>query len=201
MNYFIEKQFPVDISYGAMGGPSFLTHITTSRSGYEYRNQCWQYPRGRYNVSHGVKTKEQFAQLMGFFRNCCGKAVGFRFKDWMDFQADDVMIAIGDGQETEFQLVKHYPLDWEHVSARIITKPIASTFSLRVDGHVCRDEEYSLDDRTGMVELREAPVMGAPICASFEFDVPVRFDCDTFHGSMDAWKSYGMQAIELVELR
>ena len=81
MQDFAEIQFPTDISYGASGGPVYLTEIVTSLSGHEQRNSKWSQARAKYNVASGIKTEAQWKALIAFFRARRGMAVGFRFKD------------------------------------------------------------------------------------------------------------------------
>jgi uncharacterized protein (TIGR02217 family) len=45
---FVEVQFPSDISYGATGGPMFLTDVVATVSGHEQRNSKWSQARARY---------------------------------------------------------------------------------------------------------------------------------------------------------
>ena len=61
---FHEVQFPVDISYGAVGGPSYSTGVITSMSGGEQRGQHWAQSRIKYDVSQNVKKKEQLDRPM-----------------------------------------------------------------------------------------------------------------------------------------
>jgi uncharacterized protein (TIGR02217 family) len=105
---FLEIQFPTDIGYGATGGPVYSTDVVTMFSGHEQRNSNWKNARGKYNIATGVKTEEQWQALISFFRSCKGKAVGFRFKDWIDYKSKNQQIGIGDGETAEFQLVKAY---------------------------------------------------------------------------------------------
>ena len=72
---FVEVQFPSDISYGATGGPMFLTDVVATVSGHEQRNSKWSQARARYNVASGVKTETQWQALIAFFRARRGKAV------------------------------------------------------------------------------------------------------------------------------
>lgn len=201
MECFIEERFPEDISFGAEGGPSFQTEIVQTRGGHEHRNQCWEHARARYTISHGVKTKTQLGELIAFFRTCGGRALGFRFKDWMDFEARDQLIGVGDGQEVSFQLIKDYEIGGEHSVRRMITKPVPHSVDIIVDGARLHPRDFEVDTSSGMVTLREAPSMGAPIRADFEFDVPVRFDTDYLSASMDQFAAFGWRHIELVELR
>ena len=101
-----EIKFPTDISYGSVGGPEYLTEIASSVNGREYRNIRWQQARIRYNVASGIKTREQAEKLITFFRARKGKGIGFRFKDWLDYQALRSKIGVGNGTRQEFQLIK-----------------------------------------------------------------------------------------------
>lgn len=105
---FYERTFLPEIAYGATGGPEFSTDIITSSNGYEQRNINWLNSRNRYNLAPAIKNKEQLEYLISFFKACQGKAIGFRFKDWMDFQIKNQVIAAGDGEAKEFQLIKTY---------------------------------------------------------------------------------------------
>ena len=120
---FVEVQFPSDISYGATGGPMFLTDVVATVSGHEQRNSKWSQARARYNVASGVKTETQWQALIAFFRARRGKAVGFRFKDWGDFKAvNQPLLSLGG---TQYQLVKQY------VSGAVVSAMSRNWSSLR----------------------------------------------------------------------
>jgi uncharacterized protein (TIGR02217 family) len=126
MTGFHEVQFPPDISYGASGGPGYATTVVTTVSGHERRNANWAMARGRWNVAHGLKKREQVAELIAFFRARRGRAYGFRFKDWTDHQALAQSLGVGDGATKTFQLVKHYASGGA-IETRVIAKPVAGT--------------------------------------------------------------------------
>jgi uncharacterized protein (TIGR02217 family) len=46
--------------------------------------------------------------VAGFFYSRQGKARGFLFKDWLDYEATDTRVGTGDGVTTVFPLVKTY---------------------------------------------------------------------------------------------
>lgn len=108
MRSFAEVQFPPEISYGSKGGPEFSTDIVATFSGHEQRNINWQEARAKYDISSGIKTEQQWQQLIAFFRSRRGKAIGFRYKDFADYRSINQLIGKGDGQQKEFQLVKYY---------------------------------------------------------------------------------------------
>jgi len=103
---FHEVQFPPDIAYGATGGPAYATAVVEAGGGFEKRNVNWAAARGKWNVASGLKNRSQVSTLIAFFRARKGKAYGFRFKDWTDYQATAQTIGVGDGLVTAFQLVK-----------------------------------------------------------------------------------------------
>ncbi len=174
---FVETRFPDDISYGSGGGPEYATDVVATESGHEQRNIVWQSARARYNVAHGIKTQAQLDALIAFFRARKGRAYGFRFKDWADYQGINQLLATGDGSSSQFQLVKRRYSSGGVEEVRSITKPVAGTVSVYLDS-VLVSAGFTVDDTTGLVTLSSAPGNGVAVTADFEFDVPVRFDTD-----------------------
>lgn len=196
---FVEVQFPADISYGSSGGPEYATDIVASSNGYEQRNVNWQQARARYNVAHGVKTKAQLDALIAFFRARKGRAHGFRFKDWTDYQATAETIGTGNGVATQFQLVKHYA-SGSVTELRTIKKPVSGTVQIYKNA-VLQTSGVSVDSATGVVNFAVAPGVGQVITASFQFDVPVRFDTDRLSATLDAYGVHSWLDIPLIEVR
>lgn len=87
MTGFHDVRFPDAIARGATGGPEYSTDIITVASGFEQRNINWQASRARYDIGTGIRTREQMAEVIAFFRARKGRAYGFRFRDWTDFDA------------------------------------------------------------------------------------------------------------------
>jgi uncharacterized protein (TIGR02217 family) len=199
MSGFHEVQFPPDISYGASGGPGYSTTVVTTVSGHERRNANWAQARGRWNVAHGLKKREQVAALIAFFRARKGRAYGFRFKDWTDYQAFAQLLGVGNGTTTTFQLVKRYS-SGVVVEVRTITKPVAGTVRVYRDG-VEAESGWSVNTTTGLVTFTNAPAPGVQVTADFEFDVPVRFDSDQMDITVETYQLGSWQQIVLLEIR
>lgn len=190
---FVEVQFPSDISYGATGGPMFLTDVVATVSGHEQRNSKWSQARARYNVASGVKTETQWQALIAFFRARRGKAVGFRFKDWGDFKAvNQPLLSLGG---TQYQLVKQY-VSGAVVSERIITKPVAGTVKLYRNS-LLQASGWSIDTATGIITTS----LTGTLTVDFDFDVPVRFDTDELALSLDSFNAGSWNNIPLIEVR
>jgi len=201
---FVEVQFPTDISYGADGGALFSTDIITTYGGSEQRNINWSAPLGMWTVEHGVKTIAQLEILIAFFRARQGRAVGFRFKDWLDYHVTagtNGNIGTGDGVEVDFQLRKQYINGGVTVN-RPITKPVAAGLLIYVDGVLqTLTTHYTVDDTTGIVTFVTAPGDTLAVTASFDFDVPVRFDIDHMSASIPAFETGSWGSIPIIELR
>lgn len=195
---FVEIQFPPQISYGSSGGPEFSTDIVETFGGHEQRNINWSQARGAWNVAHGVKNESQYSALLAFFRARYGRAIGFRFKDWSDYNAIGQIIGTGNGVKTEFQLVKSY------ISSitvdRPIKKPVSGTVQIFFDG-VSQPSGWSVNTATGVVTFLSAPGNGVIVSANFEFDVPARFDTDKFDLTLDTIGIGSWGNIPVVEIR
>lgn len=192
---FIEVQFPTDISFGSAGGPEFSTEIITLGSGHEQRNQNWSQPRERWNVAYGVDTKIKLNALVDFFMARKGMAVGFRFKNHDDFEGADEAIGIGDAVETDFQLVKNYS-----TLARNITKPVDGSETIYLNGAPQDISVFELDYTSGIVIFDSPPGDAVVITATFEFDVPVRFDTDYLPVQFVTYEARAA-SVPVVELR
>ena len=199
MSGFHEVQFPPDISYGASGGPGYLTTVITTVSGHERRNANWAAARAKWNVAHGLKKREQVAALIAFFRARRGRAYGFRFKDWTDYQALAQPLGQGDGATREFQLVKVYASGGE-AESRVITKPVEGTVKIYRDG-IEAVSGWSLEATTGLITFSSAPASGVQVTADFEFDVPVRFDTDRIATSVASFQAGEAPNVPVVEVR
>lgn len=200
MASFHEVRFPPDISYGAVGGPGWSTSVVTTVSGHERRNANWSQARGRWNVAHGLKRREQAAELIAFFRARMGRAYGFRFKDWTDYRATGQALGTGDGTTSSFQLAKRYPSGSE-VEQRTIAKPVAGTVKIYRDGVEAASAGWSVDTTNGLVTFAAAPAIGVLVTADFEFDLPARFDTDRMEITIETFELGSWGQIPVVELR
>lgn len=196
---FHDVRFPTDISYGSSGGPGYATDVIVTAGGHEQRNINWAQARARYNVAHGVKTQAQLDTLIAFFRARQGRAHGFRFKDWMDFEAAGQLIGTGNAAQQQFQLVKTYSSGGVSES-RDIHKPVDGTVSIYFDT-VQQLSGWSVDTATGTVSFDTPPGSGISITADFTFDVPVRFDTDRLSARLDDYGVRSWNDIPLVEVR
>lgn len=196
---FHEIRFPEHISYGSSGGPKFKTTIFVSDSGYEQRNIDWSLARSEYDVSHGIKTRAEMEELRAFFYARNGRAHGFRYKDWGDFIAANQVIGIGNGSQTQFQMIKTY-VSGSQSYGRPLNKLVTGTLAgVTVNGSPAT---HTVNVNTGIITLSSAPSNTHVVSVNYvEFDVPVRFDTDHLDAEHDFWETQSWPNIPLVELR
>ena len=199
MPAFHEVQFPPKVAYGASGGAEFNTSIATTFAGFEQRNVNWQKARGRWDVSTGLKTKADMDVVQAFFRARYGKAHGFRFKDWSDYQAAGQVLGTGNGTQTAFQLTKTYT-SGAYGYSREIRKPVSGTVKIYLNS-VLQSAGFTMDHTTGVAAFSAAPGAGVIVSADFDFDVPVRFDTDALLVRADGPGIFVWDTIPIVELR
>ncbi len=194
MTGFHDVRFPDAVARGATGGPEFSTDIIAVASGFEQRNVNWSAARAKYDISTGIRTREQMAEVIAFFRARKGRAYGFRFRDWNDFEAESEPLA-STADPLVWQLTKQYA-SGPSADQRAITKPEAGTVIVRVSGNPV---SVDVDHLTGLVTFSSAP--GAQPYADFLFDVPVRFDTDHLPVVAVAYHIQQVSSITLIEIR
>lgn len=209
---FHEVRFPIDISFGASGGPERRTEIVTLGSGHEERNTRWADSRRRYNAGYGIKTLSDLHQVVAFFEERRGQLHGFRWHDRLDYKscglkeipiASDQVIGTGDGTTAIFQLVKTYG-DAFNPYQRIISKPVQGTVRLAVEGlELSAPADFTVDSSTGLITLApgKIPATGETVTAGFEFDVAVRLDTDFLEINLSDFDAGTIPNIPLVEVR
>lgn len=196
---FVDSRLPGHIESGAQGGPTFNTGIQTLDSGYEKRNINWSQARAKYDVSYGIRSKEDFSQVLAFFYARRGRAVGFRFKDWTDFQVQDQLIATGTAGDTrtQFQIFKRYESGGYYYD-RTLYKLATDTVVVRVNGAAVTP---TVNLNTGIVTLAAPLAEGDLLTVDCEFEVPVRFDIDELSLTATLADLASIPSITLIELK
>ena len=187
---FIETRFPTKIAYGASGGPAYSTDIVVVNSGFEQRNSVWADSRCEFDVSHGVKTQTQLNELIAFFRVMKGRANGFRFKDFTDFQVttgQGVFVAL---TTYTFQMYRRYTTAATNYD-RKITKPVSGSITVTGGSGV------SINYTTGVVTVSS----GTPTAWVGQFDIPCRFDTDSLKARIEDYNAFSWGSIPVVEIR
>lgn len=203
MSFIESPRFPDVIAFTAVGGPGFSTNVITLASGYESRNINWTSSRYGYDLAIPVRTQTEVNEINAFFRIAKGRANGFRFKDWSDFDATKSSVITL--TPTTFQLQKVYTSGSE-TNSRIITKPVAETIHIYVGTQEVNSgfsPGFTLDEETGIITFEDEP--GGTVTWTGEFDVPVRFDTDELKWRVvdrgNTGLLYQVEQLPLMEIR
>ncbi len=206
---FHDIRFPFPLAFGAAGGPVRQTDIVQLANGFETRNTAHRHSRRQYTINIGIKSLDELADLINFFEARRGALYGFRFNDPLDNKSclpsqtpkpDDQFCEIGDGKKRRFQLIKRYG-DAKSQWQRVISKPIASTVRMAVNGQEQSASDFSVNDNSGIVTFDTAPSPGARIESGYEYDVPVRFDNEQISTSLEGFGAGGVVDLRFVEIR
>ena len=211
MDAFHDVRFPVDVSFGATGGPERRNEIVLLTSGREKRNARFAHSRRRYDAGTGVRSLADLQEIVAFFEARRGSLHGFRFRDPFDMKSClpgeahgplDQPIGTGDGTTVTFQLVKRYGTGGD-AYVRTITRPVAATVRVAVDGVTqSRPGDFTVNHAAGTITFQPGsiPAAGAAITAGYEFDVPARFDIDRLEVSLSAFNAGQIPTIPIVEI-
>ena len=210
MTSFHEVRFPLRLALGVSGGPERMTDIVNLSNGREARNARWRTSRRSYDAGSGVRSVADLYAVLAFFEARSGELYGFRFRDPVDHQsvppgqtiaATDQVIGAGDGVTASFQLIKTYA-DAGASITRVISKPVAGTVRVAVNGAEQAASRYTVDLTTGLVTFANAaiPPAGAIVQAGFEFDVPVRFAISRIDIDLSAFNAGRIPTIPLIEV-
>lgn len=200
---FIEVSLPEELAWGATGGPEWSTEIFQPLGGDEQRNQNRAHPLGRWDLGLVNKDATYTRLLLNFFNSVAkGKANGFRFRDLPNdyWQAVEEFTGIGDGVLTQFQLYKEHPYPGVDDYNKPIYKPVAGTVSIFFDG-APQLLGWTVSTITGIVTFASPVPDEVIITASYEFELPVRFDIDHFACTRIDPDIFTWPSIPLVELR
>ncbi|MDP4709524.1 MAG: DUF2460 domain-containing protein [Rickettsiaceae bacterium] len=194
---FHDVRLPQYIEIFAVGSAEFSTSMAVSMSGREVRNSDSQIPKRRYNLRNCLLSANQFEAFNSFFQARAGKRFSFRLRDHFDYKVEKQIIATSDGVNAEFQLQKTYA-DAISPYIRVITKPIVDSVTIWVENNPVEIE--SIEASSGKVKLAYVLEKNVEICASFVFDVPVRFAADNFQYSFNSDGSIKVEDVELIEV-
>ncbi len=207
---FHEIRFPVNLSFGSLGGPERRTDVVTLANGFEERNSPWAHSRRRYDAGLGLRSLDDVETLIAFFEARRGQLHGFRWKDWSDYRSckpsqkispSDQTIARGDGVTVAFGLSKTYRSGLQ-TYVRPVAKPVSGSVLVALAGDPKVDTvEFSVDPATGVITFASPPDIGVLITAGFEFDVPVRFDTDRLQTSIGAFQAGEVPSVPVIEVR
>lgn len=208
---FDEIRFPIDVSYGATGGPKFRTTVVETAGGHEFRNALWAVARGEWNIAFNQLDATQLDAVLAFWYARRGRLRAFRFFDWTDYSVTGQSIGTGDGSTTAFQCVKTYASGGQTYSRTLVKLIHNETLGqglgllksrVFLDGVEKFDPaDWTLDVDTGIVTFTAAPGVGVAVTADLFFDVPARFGDDDLAAKIASFESHDFDSIRIAEVR
>lgn len=177
---------------GSVIGPGHKTMVPDAHSGVvDTRVSRWPQSRRLFTIKNEL-SGDDARELMEFVLARAGMAHSFLIQDEEDFStaADDigspafgdVVIGVGDGANTEFELQKLYGATGFE-QTRILRKPQTSSVLIGVAGTPkIPEQEFTIDHDLGRVSFDIQPPVSDNVTAGFKFYNHVRFT-----ESVDAW--------------
>jgi uncharacterized protein (TIGR02217 family) len=206
---FIETpRFPDDLAIWAKSGISSSTQISMVKSGRIQRNSLWVYPKARFDIANALRLPDlsnvqatnayRIQLLRDWIVAMQGRACGFRFKDWTDYQDETrgTFTALPNSVLTVFQMAKSYTIGTQ-VILRLISKPLATGIAFQDNGGTVTP---SYDSTTGLVTFGSPPATGHVLTWTGQFDTPVIFGIDMLEYALDPGGLYDVQSIPLTEI-
>ena len=192
---FDDVRLPEDIEQGALIGPMFQTTIVPLSNGGEQRNADWAQERIQADISYGIMQKcnpqdisDSYSSVMNFYRARMGRFRGFRFRDWTDFEAiEEPLIKL-----TDFSFLLNVGYDGYD---RVITRVVENTLEFP---NLSANSPYVVHPG-GLIIFNAA--QPSDLVASFEFDVPVRFNADLAQVNLTLVNAGTVPSIKLIGLR
>lgn len=167
--------------YGWSGGPEFKTRIVEMANGVERRNADWAQPRHRYTSPFLNISKDAYRQIKQMHLVCRGQLHAFRFRDELDYEAEEEFFGLGDGSQDTFQLSKFSQIDgviYQRSVFAIFGDPV-----ITLNGVVT--SQYLINKDTGEIVFNSPPSIGDMLNWTGVFDIWVRFAQDWLPFSID----------------
>lgn len=184
------------IKLDARRTPIFSTLVQDSVSGRETRAALQAYPRWRFEVAFEFLHSDARAQLqevLGFFLARRGRFDSFLFDFDEDNSVTGQQLGIGDGETTQYQLVR---------TLGVFTEPVRDINGLPaiyLDG-VARESGWSMGI-SGLITFDAAPAEGAVITSDHNYYWRCRFVEDEADFERFLYKLWTLKKIEFISLK
>lgn len=193
---FHKIRIPNFISPFIICSPSFSTSIVQTNSGREIRSADHAEQISKYMIKDCKLSLQQFEIFNGFFKARQGRKFSFLLHDLADYRVDNQLLEKTSHQtKTGYFLYKLYQDELVPIR-KYITHPKDGTLKIFIDGNVI-DGGFIFKDNEIQFQI-QAPE--DQIYVSFDFDIEVRFNQDSFDYSFADDGSVSLSNIELIEV-
>lgn len=191
MSNAVFPSFP-GLAWGVVKAPQFTTRIQRAASGREWRASLTAYPVYTFRLSFEFLRASEFQQLLGFMLARRGAWDSFLFTDPDDNTVTDYRIGTGDGNRTQFQLLRPCGGFIEPVENVNILSAVKAGGVARVAG-----SGYSVTP-TGIVVFNPAPAAGQAVTWSGSYYYRCRFKDDALDFSQFMEQLWELKRCELI---
>lgn len=167
----INERISECVSLQFTGGPNYRTDGVVLDNGWEVRNRRWLYPKHQYSAEFLNFSPAERDEVLRFIHAAAGSWLAFRFKDPMDYQANDEPLSPEIGTSTPVQMIKTYTAGG-HYSERVVQAIVSAT--INANGSPVTG---TMDMELGLF-TPAAPWAAATYTWDGEFDVWVHFTQD-----------------------
>lgn len=172
--------FPTLIGLGwdVQRRPMHRSIVQEAVSGKEVRISLRPYPRYQYSLRYDMlrdtAANPELKTLMAFFNARYGRFDSFLYTDPNDYTVTDQPLGVGDGVETEFQLVRTMTGTGVSFVEPVLAPNVVT--NIKVNGVVKTPVvDYTVDSDTGLLTFAVAPGNGLSITGTFTYYWRCRF--------------------------
>lgn len=183
---FLDARMDVNIARGAVGGPSVPGRTKTYLpNGQMKQNFSATMALHKYDISYAMRTAADYQIVLDmWYVVMLTPYEGFRFKDWRDYQATQLNSKLTLIVGATWQLQRRHLFGGIEF-LRDIAKPVASTVVVyRTRAMAVSTAVASIDYTTGIATIT-GDAAGDTYTWAGEFDVPVTFTDDQWHGTLE----------------
>lgn len=175
---------------------SFNTQINTSFNGVDFIKNGSDIPVKYYTIKSARIGMKDLEELYKFIALRNGPLNSFLIIDKADFSMEMEEIAIGDGIQKEFKIIKNYNDEISSFTKQI-NFPLEQTIDIWIDNKQV-DFEYNLEN--SLLKLSNPPEIGQKIYASCQYYNRVRFYSYEIEYKQQKDGSFELADIELKEV-
>lgn len=153
----------------------------------------WSYPEWVLECQYTCLNDAEIKQAAGFFAMVRGRHQPFLWKDTEDYKEENVRIGVGNGQQTQFQLLRNY--------AGLYVEPVRDIVDGTLEVFVDDEPSEVILEEDGIIKFALPPAAGKIITASFEYYWRVAFDDDELDWENFWYGFYRLRRVRLVSVR
>ncbi len=179
---------PPSMAWNSTKTMEWNTKIQKSASGKRKTLSRWSLPLWELDCSYTCLDTSEVEYVAGFFAKVRGRAGAFLWPDPEDYKQENVLLGVGNGSTTGFQLLRNLGGQFVEPVLDIVPGTL-KVFSGELETEATLEEN-------GWIEI-EAPEPGAEIRASFEYYWRVAFAKDSASWENFWFDFYKMKSIKL----